>query len=212
MNETVAGIPVPQSHAAAEATRLVENSVSPLLFHHSRRVFFLGSLHAVARNLDVDPELLYLASLFHDTGLVAPFAEPAQRFEMDGADKARAFLLDHGFDDEDADTVWQAIALHTTPAIPTRMTPVVAATHLGVLTDVLGFGLDELDATLVEQVTTRHPRGHFKTEFPQAYFEGQKHRPETTYGTVNADVVEHFMPDYRRRTMIEGIQHSPWPA
>jgi hypothetical protein len=212
MNEIVAGIAVPQTPAAVEATRLVEASLSPLLFHHSRRVFLLGALHAEARGLEVDAELLYLASVFHDTGLAPPFAAPAQRFEIDGADRARAFLLEHGFGEQDADLVWQAIALHTTPAVPARMAPVIAATNLGVLTDVVGFGLVDLDPTLVDEVVTRHPRGDFKHEFPRAYFAGQEHRPETTYGTVNADVVAHFMPGYRQGTMLERIQGSAWPA
>ena len=212
MHETIAGVTVPQAPAVVEATRLVEESVSPLLFHHSRRVFLFGALHARRQGLDVDPELLYLASVFHDTGLVPPFAVPAQRFEIDGADKARTFLLEHGYRADDADLVWQAVALHTTPGIPTRLAPLIAATNLGVLTDVLGFGLDDLDPALVEQVVARHPRGDFKTEFPRAYFEGQKDRPETTYGTVNADVVAHFLPGYRQATMIERIEGSAWPT
>ena len=212
MHEVVAGVTVPGSPAAAEATRIVAGSVPPLLFHHSRRVYFFASLHAAARRLEADPELLYMAAIFHDTGLVAPFGVPAQRFEMDGADKARVFLSKRGFEDDDVATVWQAIALHTTPAIPTHMSPVIAATNLGVLTDVVGFGLDELDPDLVAQVVARHPRGDFKAEFPRTYFEGQRHRPETTYGTVNADVIEHFMPDHQRTSMIERIQHSAWTS
>ena len=209
--DDIAGIAVPSSSVAVKATRLVEQAVPPLVFHHSQRVFFWGALHADGRKLDVDPELLYLASLFHDTGLVAPFVEPAQRFELDGADKARAFLVEHEFAKVDVDAVWQAIALHTTPGIPERMAPLIAATNLGVLTDVLGVGLDELDPARVEEVVARHPRGDFKTEFPKTYFEGQKHRPHTTYGTVNADVVEHFMPEYRRGSMVERIRSSAWP-
>jgi hypothetical protein len=210
VNENIAHVTVPQSPAAAKAAHLVEQSLPPLLLHHSWRVFYFGALHAEARNLEVDPELLYMASLFHDTGLVAPFADPAQRFELDGADKARAFLLEQDFDAGDIDTVWQAIALHTTPAIPTRMAPVIAATNLGVLTDVVGLGLEDLDPGLVEEVVARHPRGDFKTEFPLAYFEGQRHRPDTTYGTVNADVIEHFMPEYRPTNMVERIHSSAW--
>lgn len=211
MSDLTAGVAVPATPVVAEATRLVETSLSPLLFHHSCRVFYFGVLHAEARHLDADPELLYLAALFHDTGLVPPFAEPAQRFELDGADKARAFLLQQGFDEGAAGLVWEAIALHTTPGIPARMAPAIAATNLGVLTDVVGFGLDDLDPVLVEQVTARHPRERFKTDFPAAYFEGQRHRPETTYGTVNADVVQHFMPEYRQGGMIERIRGSAWP-
>ena len=212
MNEIIAGIEVPCTAAAAEATRLVETGLSPLLFHHSRRVFLLGALHADARGLDVDLELLYLASLFHDTGLVPPYAEPAQRFEMDGADNARRFMSEHGFARGDIDLVWEAIALHTTPAVPGRMAPVIATTNLGVLTDVVGSGLDDLDPALVEEVVARHPRDGFKADFPVAYFEGQKHRPQTTYGTVNADAVAYFMPHYQQGSMVERIRSSAWPT
>jgi hypothetical protein len=212
MSETTAGVALPDTPAVAEATGLVASSLPPVLFHHSRRVFFFGALHAEERRLDADPELLYRASLFHDTGLVPPFVEPTQRFELDGADKARAFLLEHGYAERDVELVWEAIALHTTPGIPARMHPVIAATNLGVLTDVVGFGLDTLDPALVAQVTARHPRDQFKAEFPAAYFEGQRHRPETTYGTVNADVVRHFMPEYRHGGMVERIRGSAWPT
>jgi hypothetical protein len=40
--------------------------------------------------------------------------------------------------------------------------------------------------------------------------EGLKHRPETAYGTVNADVLEHFVPGYRRGSMVERVMNSPW--
>ncbi|MFJ3405910.1 HD domain-containing protein [Promicromonospora sp. NPDC090134] len=84
------------------------------------------------------PELLYMAAMFHDVGLLAPFSEIEQRFEVDGADHARQFLLRRGFSVGAAETVWTAIALHTTPGIPGRMAPLIAMTQLGVLTDMLG--------------------------------------------------------------------------
>ena len=80
--------------------------------------------------------MLYLAAMFHDTGLATPFSDAEQRFEVDGADHARRFLLDRGFSAAAAETVWTAVALHTTPGIPDRMGPEIAATYLGVLTDV----------------------------------------------------------------------------
>ncbi|WP_426243047.1 HD domain-containing protein [Nocardioides sp. LHG3406-4] len=212
MTETIAGVAIPETSAVAEATRLIEESVTPLLFHHSRRVFIFSTFQAQALNLDADPELLYFASLFHDSGLVPPFSEPEQRFEVDGADNARRFLLERGFSAQAADTVWQAIALHTTPGIPTQMGPEIAATHLGVLTDVLGFGLAELDPALVEEVTRAHPRGDFKNGFIEAFHDGLRHRPDTTYGNMMADVLDHFVPDFRRGNMVQSILGSPWSA
>jgi HD domain len=212
MSEIIAGVEVPETAAVAESTHLISKMISPLLYHHSRRVFLFGQIHARRLGVKPDPELLYLAAMFHDTGLVAPFSSAEQRFEVDGADHGRKFLLERGFSAAAADTVWTAIALHTTPGIPDHMGPEIAATNLGVLTDVVGYGLDTLHTEQVDEILAIHPRGDFKNEFLRAYFDGFKHRPETTIGTVNSDVIEHFVPGFRRTTTVERMLGSAWPS
>ena len=212
MAEVIAGVEVPGTTAVAEASRLIRGMTSPLIYHHSRRVFLFGRIHAQRLGLEPDPELLYLAAIFHDTGLATPFSDAQQRFEVDGADHGRRFLLEHGFPTAAADTVWTAIALHTTPGIPGRMGPEIAAVHLGVLTDVVGAGLDGLDADQVAEILAAHPRGDFKNAFLREYLDGLKDRPETTDGTVNSDVLEHFIPGFRRTTTVERILGSAWPT
>ncbi|KXF51012.1 diguanylate cyclase [Rhodococcus sp. SC4] len=212
MTEIIAEVEIPETQAAAEATVLIRETTNPLIFHHSRRVFIFSALRARELGLRPDPELLYLSALFHDTGLLRPFSAVEQRFELDGADHARKFLLDRGFSDAAAEVVWTAIALHTTPGIPGRMGDEVAATNFGVLTDVVGLGLDGLDPDQVAEVTAAHPRGDFKNEFLRAFVDGLSHRPDTTYGTVNADVLEHFVPGFRRVSMVDRIMGSAWSA
>jgi hypothetical protein len=212
MSEVIAGVEVPETAAVVESTRLLWETTSPLLYHHSRRVFLFGHIHARRLGVEPDPELLYLAAMFHDTGLVTPFSDQEQRFEVDGADHGRKFLLERGFSSAAADTVWTAIALHTTPGIPGRMGPEIAATHLGVMTDVVGFGVGDLNTDQVNEILDAHPRGDFKNEFLRAYFDGFKDRPETTNGTVNSDVIEHFIPGYRRITTVERMLGAPWPS
>jgi hypothetical protein len=212
MSEVIAGVEIPQTPAAVEATRVIRGTTSELIFHHSRRVFLFGAIHARTRGLEPDPELLYLAALYHDTGLATPYSEEQQRFEIDGADHARTFLLDQGFPAPAAEIVWTAIALHTTPGIPDRLGPEVAAMARGVLTDVVGLGLEGLDPAQVEEVLAAHPRGDFKNEFLQAFVDGLAYRPDTTYGTMNADVLEHFVPGFRRASMVERVTGSPWPT
>ncbi|MBT3165811.1 HD domain-containing protein [Streptomyces sp. Vc74B-19] len=211
MSETIAGITVPDSKLAQAATDLIRDTTPPLIFHHSRRVFLFGSLQAAARGLRPDPELLYVAAMFHDTGLVAPYRSDDQRFEMDGADQARAFLLSHGLSEGDAEKVWTAVALHTTPEVPYKLAPEIAATTAGVETDVLGLHLDNVTAAQIDEVTAAHPRPDFKRQILQAFTDGFKHRPDTTFGTVNADVLEHFVPGFRRTDFVEVIQNSAWP-
>jgi hypothetical protein len=212
MSQVIAGVEIPETAAVAEATRLAQETTSPLIYHHSRRVFFFSQIHAQRLGVKPDPELLYLAAMFHDAGLLTPFSEVEQRFEVDGADHGRKFLLERGFSAAAAETVWTTIALHTTPGIPGRMGPEIAATHFGVLTDVLGFGLDGLDADQVAEILAVHPRGDFKNEFLRTYLDGLKNRPETTNGTVNSDVLEHFLPGFRRTTTVERIVGSAWPS
>lgn len=186
MSETIAGVQIPETAAVAESTAALKETLSPLRYHHSRRVFLFGQIHARRLGMQPDPELRYLAAMFLDSGLATPFSEQEQRFEVDGADHGREFLLARGFSVAAADTVWTAIALHTTPGIPGRMGPEIASTHFGVLIDVVGFGLDGLHDYQVCEILTIHPRGDFKTEFLRAYLDGLKDRPETTNGTVNS--------------------------
>lgn len=211
MAETIAGVRIPDSVLAKEATEAIRDTTNELIYHHSRRVFLFGSLQASAMGLRPDAELLYVAAMFHDTGLVPPYRGTAQRFEMDGADAARAFLADRGRSTSDGDVVWAAIALHTTPEVPYKMDPVIAATTAGVETDVLGMRLSVLGGEVIDAVTAAHPRPHFKAEILQAFTDGFRERPATTFGTVNADVLSHFVSGFRRIDFVDVIENSAWP-
>ncbi|GGP73576.1 HD domain-containing protein [Streptomyces calvus] len=211
MSEVIAGIAIPDSKLAQAATDLIRDTTPPLIFHHSRRVYLFGSLQAAALGLRPDPELLYVAAMFHDTGLVAPYRSDDQRFEMDGADQARAFLLTHGLSESDAEKVWTAVALHTTPEVPYKLAPEIAATTAGVETDVLGLNLAHITPAQIDEVTAAHPRPDFKRQILRAFADGFRHRPDSTFGTVNADVLEHFVPGFRRIDFVDVIQNSAWP-
>jgi HD domain len=211
MIETIAGVRIPDSRIAIEATELILDTTTPLIYHHSRRVFVFGSLQSRWLNIEPDPELLYMAALFHDTGLVSPYRGTTRRFELDSADAAKSFMTASGFSEAEADVVWTAIALHTTPEVPYRLDPVIAATTLGVETDVLGMRLDCLTRDDIRAVTAVHPRPNFKNEILQAFTEGFQERPETTFGTMNADVLEHFLPGFHRTDFVEVIKNSAWP-
>src|SRR6202011_871885 len=56
--QTAAGVTVPDTKLAREATELVRESATDLVYHHSRRVFWFGSLQGRNRGLSFDPELL----------------------------------------------------------------------------------------------------------------------------------------------------------
>lgn len=213
MTSTLAGIRIPDSRIAHETTELVRDTASPLLFHHSSRVYYFGALAGHQRGLTFDPELLYVGAMFHDMGLTEPFSSAYERFEVDGANAARAFLRSHGISQQDIDTVWTAIALHTTPGIPAHMHPVVALVAAGVEMDVLGLTYREYSDADREAIVRAHPRGgQFKEDIIQAFYDGIKHKPETTFGNVKADVCALKDPHYHRGNFCSVIRQSPWAS
>lgn len=78
--EYAAGVTVPDTKLAREATDLVRDSTTELIYHHSRRVFWFGSLQGRNRGLSFDPELLYLGAMFHDIGVNRQFRSSGRRF------------------------------------------------------------------------------------------------------------------------------------
>lgn len=211
MTDEIAGVRIPDSTLAREATELVRSAASPLLFDHSRRVYLFGSLRGMEQGLQFDPELLYVGAMFHDLGLTEKFRRTDQRFELDGADEARRFLHSHGITGDPADRVWTGIALHTTPEIPLHMAPEVALVTRGVELDVLGIGYDTITDAQRTAVTKAHPRPNFKTQILTAFTEGIKDRPATTFGNVKADVLAHYLPGFHRGDFVEVIKNSSWP-
>jgi hypothetical protein len=209
----IGGISVPDSELAREITELVRDTESPLLFHHSSRVFYWGALTGVRRGLTFDAELLYAGAMFHDMGLTHRHSSPDERFEVDSANAARDFLRGHGISEQDIDTVWTAIALHTTPGIPPHMRPVIALVTAGVEMDVLGIAYPEFSDAEREAVVQAHPRSdRFKEEIIQAFYVGIHQKPETTFGNVKADVLADKDPWFRPENFCRVIRGSAWPG
>ncbi|MFD3586144.1 HD domain-containing protein [Streptomyces sp. NPDC058683] len=211
MSEEIAGVRIPDTTLVREATDMVRDVATPLVFDHSRRVFLWGSLRGRALGLAFDPELLYVGAMFHDLGLTKSLRRTDQRFEIDGADEARRFLHAHGITGEPADRVWTSIALHTTPEIPLHMAPEIALVTRGVELDVLGIGYHEVTDEQRASVVAAHPRPDFKNQILAAFTEGIQDRPDTTFGNVKADVLAHYVPGFRRGDFVEVIKGSAWP-
>ena len=210
---SVAGVVIPDSKLAREVTELVRDTEPPVLFHHSSRVYYWGALTGNRRSLRYDPELLYAGAMFHDMGLTPAHASAHERFEVDSANAARDFLESRGIAERDIETVWTAIALHTTPGIPQRMRPVIALVTAGVEMDVLGIAYSEFTDTQREAVVHAHPRpARFKEEIIQAFYDGIHSKPETTFGNVKADVLADKEPHFHRANFCSVIRGSAWQA
>jgi hypothetical protein len=105
-------------------------------------------------------------------------------------------LSAHHLPEEHVQTVWEAIALHTTPGITQYLRPEIALLYSGVSLDVIGRGFDRFPSELRHEIVARYPRIRFKDRVLQEY-QGFAHKPATTIGTVNAGVCERFIPGYK---------------
>jgi hypothetical protein len=205
---TIAGVRIPDSALARDVTEFVQDTEPRLLFDHSRRVFLWASIQGEKHGLWFDPELLYVGAMFHDIGLVEGHRSPHERFEIDGANAARAFLDERGLPENAITTVWDSIALHTTPEIPSYKAPEVWLVTLGVEYDVLGLHLDDVPPDRRADVVAAHPRTGFKAGIVEAFYEGMRDKPDTTFGTMNTDILEARAAGYSRPNFCDLIANS----
>lgn len=211
--ESLADVSIPDSKLAREVTEFVRDTATELLFHHSSRVYYFGALAGKRQGLKFDSELLYAGAMFHDLGLIPGYQSETERFEVDGANAARDFLRSHGIAPQDIDTVWAAIALHTTPGIAEHMHPVIALVNAGVAMDVVGEGYAGYSDAQREAIVQAHPRGQgFKHGIIEAFYNGVKHKPATTFGNIKADVMALKDPKFQRTNFCSLILNSAWSS
>jgi hypothetical protein len=209
----VTGGIIPNSRLAREVTEWVNDTETPLPFHHSSRVYCWGALSGERRGVCIDPELLYVGAMFNDMGLTPQYASADKRFEVDGANVARDFLRSHCIAERDIETVRTAIALRTTPGIPQFMHLVIALVTASVEIDVLGVAFSESTEAERPVVVHAHLRAaRFKEEIIQAFYDAIHPRPGTTFGNVKADLLADKDPSLRPENFCRVIRASACPA
>src|SRR5882672_6719631 len=155
---------VPDTQLTREATGLLHEFSTPLLFNHSHRVFFWANELGRQTGEQFDAELLFVCAAFHDLGLLKKFSSATDRFEVDSANAVRQFLEHRGVPTARIQTAWDAIALHTTPGIAAYKPLEVELLYNGVGLDVLGIGYETFPENLRKKVVARFPRIDFKQD------------------------------------------------
>jgi hypothetical protein len=201
---------VPDTRLTREATGLLYEFSTPLLFNHSHRVFFWANELGRQTGQKYDQELLFVCAAFHDMGLLEKFSSAADRFEVDGANAVRQFLEHHNVPAARIQVAWDAIALHTTPGIVAYKPIEVELLYNGVDLDVLGIGYEHFPEDLRKNVVAQYPRVNFKQDIAKAFLRGFEHKTQTTEGTCNEDICSHFIRNYKRSNFYEQIENSPF--
>jgi HD domain len=199
---------VPDTQMTREATGLLREFSTPLLFNHSHRVFFWANELGRQTGKKFDVELIFICAAFHDLGLLKKFSSATDRFEVDSANAVRQFLEHHRVPAARIQTAWDAIALHTTPGIAAYKPLEVELLYNGVALDVLGVGYETFPEDVRKNVVTKYPRVNFKQEIAKAFLAGFEHKTQTTEGTCNEDICSHLTLNYKRSDFYEQIQNS----
>ncbi|WP_325072523.1 HD domain-containing protein [Paraburkholderia acidisoli] len=201
----------PDTAHTRKAMALVEHIHSRPMMAHVHRTWWFAAYLGEKRGLKYDPEIVYLASLYHDLGLTEPYGA-GQRFEVDGADAASRLLLADGYTKEKADLVWDGIALHSSGGIADRKQAEIALIYLGAHVDVFGLFLDEITPSFVDDVLQLYPRDGFKLAFQQAIAEVARKKPQTAVGTGLADVARRHVHGFDCPNVCDLIDHAPFES
>lgn len=207
---TVAGVRIPDSEVARQAVTFTQSACSETLFNHVMRTYVFGSLLFDRRGVHYDRELVFLAAVLHDLGLVEAFQTPTGRFEVDGADAARRFLRQQRVPAERVELVWDAIALHTSVGIATRKRPEIALISVGSGLDFTGNGLQRIPPDSLDEVLAAFPRLGFKQDALDTILSLCRTKPMGELMHPFAEVGRRHIPDFSVPTLEDLLLAAPF--
>jgi hypothetical protein len=205
----LAGIKVVDTPLVRDAVELARSSSEPYLFNHVMRSWLFGILLSEGAELVPDPELLAVSAVLHDLGLTDRYTGE-DRFEVDGANAARAFLKDRGISTQQTQVVWDAIALHTTRSIALHKQPEVAMTHSGIAVDVIGVGLDRIPQDRLRAVLAEFPRLAMKDQFQACLCNVVRRKPETSFDNVLRDIGSRYVEGFTAPSFADLFANAPF--
>ena len=190
-----AGIEVVDTQLVRDAVDLARSTSEPFLFNHVMRSWLFATLLAQGMKTGPDQELVAAAALLHDLGLTEKYAGQA-RFEVDGANAARSFLLARGVSPQHVQLVWDAIALHVHGTIALYKKPEVSVIFEAVAVDAVGYAFDRIPSNQMKAILNEFPRLGMKKGITACFTKVAREKPETTYDNSLRDFGSRFVEGY----------------
>jgi hypothetical protein len=209
MTRLLAGVSVPDTPLISRAIEFARERSEPYLFNHVMRSWLFAALIAQRKQTPHDGEVLAVTTILHDIGLAEAFDGPL-RFEVEGANVARAFARKGGMDIRRAQLIWDGVALNSTVSIALYKEAEVALATMGIGLDWGGFGYEALTGAEVAEIVETFPRLGLKERFTQAVCRIVETRPETTYDNFARDFGERFVPGYKAASTVDYLLNSPF--
>jgi len=205
----LAGVLVPDTPLISRTIEFARERSEPYLFNHVMRSWLFAVIFAQRKQTPHDGEVLAVTTILHDLGLAEAFNGPL-RFEVEGANAARAFARNEGIDDRRAQLIWDGVALNSTPSISLYKEAEIALATMGIGLDWGGFGYDALTESEVAEIVEAFPRLELKQKFTRAVCRIVETRPTTTYDNFARDFGERFVPGYKPASTVDYLLNSPF--
>ena len=205
----LAGVSVPDTPTISRAIEFAREKSEPYLFNHVMRSWLFAALIAQRKQTTHDGEVLAVTAILHDLGLAEAFNGPL-RFEVEGANAARAFARKEGMDDRRSQLIWDGVALNSTVSIALYKEAEIALATMGIGLDWGGFGYETLAEAEVAEIVKEFPRLGMKERFTKAVCRIVETRPATTYDNFARDFGERFVPNYKPVSTVDYLLNSPF--
>ncbi len=154
---------VPDSAAARAVEELARSAQPGALTNHGVRSYAWGALLGLSEARRFESEVLYVAALIHDIGLLESH-DRGNDFEADGAAAAHELLTSVGWEEARASRAAHAIRDHWDgPEDESDVESLLLA--YGTSVDVGGWRVDEFDRETFDDVVATAPRAGFKQQF-----------------------------------------------
>jgi hypothetical protein len=173
------------------------------------RSWLFAAILAERKQTAHDGEVLAVTTILHDLGLEESLKGPL-RFEVEGANAARAFARDQGLDQRRSQLIWDGVALNSTPSIALHKEAEVVLSTMGIGLDWGGWGYEALNDTQVAAIVEEFPRLEMKKQFTRAVCRIVETRPETTYDNFARDFGERFVEGYKPVSTVDYLLSSPF--
>src|SRR5215472_4472383 len=205
----IAGVSVPDSPLITAAIEYAQRLSEPYLFNHAIRSWLFAETIGRIKGIEYDHEVVAIGTILHDIGLTASVSGP-NRFEVNGADAALAFIKGKGFSDRRAQLIWDLVALNSTPSLALHKEPEVAVGTMGIGLDYGGFGVQALPAGDLERILSAFPRLKMKQRFADRCCRLVTEKPETSYDNFLRDFGERFVPGYKAVSTVDLLMNAPF--
>jgi hypothetical protein len=202
------GITVIDTPLVTRAMDYARAHSEPYLFHHAVRSWLFAVRLGQLQGVPHDAEVVAVGTLLHDLGLTNDFTGP-KRFEIEGADAARAFAREQGLDDRRVQLIWDSVALNSTPSIGLHKEAEVALCTAGIGVE-FGFQYDRIPRNEMRSVLDAFPRLEMKRRFTDSVCRIVRLKPETTYDNFARDFGERFVAGYQPPSTVDFLMNAPF--